>query len=95
MKPARISIQDWKPLKRALGQVIENRRGYQSELAPHGEKMIDSFKSVGFINTGHTLKHDTYSATGLADSYYRDMYGISDWAYHRVKGALKKFLKVS
>lgn len=95
MKPARIGTQDWKPLKRALGQVIENRRGYQSELAPHGKQMIDSFKSVGFINTGHTLKHDTYSATGLADSYYRDMYGISDWAYHRVKGALKKFLKVS
>ena len=95
MKPARIGTQDWKPFKRALGQVIENRRGYQSELAPHGETMISSFKTVGFINTGHTLKSETYSATRLADSYYRDVFGVSDWAYHRVKGALKKVLKVS
>ena len=89
MKTVSIGALESKPLKRALGQIVENRRGYQSELKSHGETMIDSFKTVGFINTGHTLKAETYSITGLADEYYRDMYGMIDWAYHRIKGIVK------
>jgi hypothetical protein len=94
MSVARIGVQEWKPLKRALSHIVESRRGYQSEIIkPHGEKMIDSFKTMGFINTGHTLKHETYSTTGFADVYYRDMYGVFDWTYHRVKGIIKNLVK--
>ena len=67
--------------------------GYQSVIIqPHGEEMIDSFKTVGFINTGHTLKNETYSIAGLVDAYYRDMYGVLDRTYHRVKGIVKKII---
>lgn len=92
MTVARIGAQEWKPLKRALGHIVENRRGYQSELKPIGDDMINSFKTMGFINTGHTLKHETYSTTGFADVYYRDMYGVFDWVYHIVRGKVKKFI---
>lgn len=93
MITARIGVQEWKPLKKALSHIVENRRGYQTELKPIDDKMLDSFKMIGFINTGHTLKHETYSTTGLADVYYRDMYGVFDWTYHRLKGIAKKVFK--
>lgn len=90
MKTARIGTYEWVPLKRALSHIVENRRGYQSELKPIEDKMINSFKTIGFINTGHTLKSETYSTTKLADSYYRDVYGVFDWVYHRTKGIVKR-----
>ena len=91
MKPAQIGVNDYKPLKKALEHIVENRRGYQSSLAPLGEQRVESFKTVGFINTGHTLKNETYSTTNLADQYYMDVYGTCNWAYHRVKGIVKSF----
>ena len=90
MKTAKIGAQTWTPLKKALGHIVENRRGYQSELKPISDKMINSFKTIGFINTGHTLKSETYSTTKLADEYYRDTYGVFDWIYHRTKGIVKR-----
>ena len=93
MKVIRIGVQNEKPLKKALGHIIETRRGYQDDIIkPHGEEMIDSFRTAGFINTGHTLKSETYGVTKLADMYYSEMFGKFDWAYHRVKGIVNKII---
>ena len=93
MKIMNIGMQNKDPFKKALGHIIETRRGYQEDIIkPHGEKMIDSFKTVGFIKTGHTLKSETYSATKLADMYYREMFGNFNWTYHRIKGIVKKIV---
>ena len=45
---------------------------------------------AGFISTGHTLKSETYHTTKLADAYYRDVFGVFSWIYHRIKGQVKK-----
>lgn len=93
MKPSKIGITDYKPLKESLEHIVENRRGYQSTLSPLGEQRIESFRMVGFINTGHTLKDETYSTTKLADDYYMELYGRCNWAYHRAKGIIKNIIK--
>ncbi len=90
MKTLRIGAIESNPLKKAMGLIVENRRGYQSELKPLGEERINSFKMAGFISTGHTLKSETYHTTKLADAYYRDVFGVFSWIYHRIKGQVKK-----
>lgn len=92
MKPAIIGIQDNNSLKKSMDYIIENRKGYQDKLKSLGQQQIDSFKLVGFINTGHTLKHETYSTTKLADSYYKEVYGICNWIYFRAKGIIKNII---
>jgi hypothetical protein len=79
-------------LKKPLGYIIRNRKGYQSDLKKY-EIYIKSFKTVGFINTGHTLKADTYSTTSLADNYYKDLYGNLSYYSQRIKGFIGKLFK--
>ncbi len=79
-------------LKKPLGYIVRNRKGYQSDLKKY-EVYIKSFKTVGFINTGHTLKADTYSVTSLADDYYKDLYGNLSYYSQRIKGFIAKLFK--
>ena len=94
MKVMNIGMQNKNPLKRALGHIIETRRGYQEDIIkPHGEEMIDSFRTVGFINTGHTLKYETYSVTDLGDEYYKDIYGKTSYYLQRIVGFINKIFR--
>ena len=79
-------------LKQPLGFIIRNRRGYQSDLKKY-DIYLKSFKTVGFINTGHTLKSDTYCVTDLADNYYKDMFGKTSYYKQRILGFLDRIFK--
>lgn len=79
-------------LKKPLGYIIRNRKGYQSDLKKY-DIYLSSFKTVGFINTGHTLKADTYSVTSLADDYYKDLFGLASYYLQRIRGFFGKLLK--
>ena len=81
-------------LKKPLSFIVRNRRGYQSDLNKYKD-YIKSFQSVGFINTGHTLKADTYSVTDFADNYYKDLYGKTSYYKQRVLGFFIKLLKLN
>lgn len=74
-------------IKKPLGYIIRNRKGYQSDLKKY-DVYIKSFKTVGFINTGHTLNADTYSVTNLADNYYNDLFGRTSYYKQRILGFL-------
>jgi hypothetical protein len=82
-----------KNVKNLLGYAVRKRRGYYNELRHVDEyngATIDSFKSVGFINTGHTLKHETYSVTDLGDEYYKDVFGRFNYMGKRFAGLWDK-----
>lgn len=81
-------------IKNTLGYAVKNRRGYYDDIRWVDERRgetIDQFKSVGFINTGHTLKKETYSITELGDEYYKDVFGTFDYWNKRLAGALERF----
>ena len=80
-------------LEKPLGFIIRNRKGYQTDLKKY-EKYIHSFKTVGFINTGHTLKADTYSVTKFADQYYKDVFGLTSYYLQRIRGFIQKIVKI-
>ena len=87
-----LSIKD-KKLK-ALTYVVRNRRGYQNDLYKNADnKAIESLKTVGFINTGHTLKYETYSVTDLGDEYYKDIYGKTSYYLQRIVGFINKIFR--
>ena len=90
MKTTGIGVQEWKPLKRAMTQIVQSRAGYMSELKPHGKDMVDTMETQGFIKTGKVMGAKTFDTTSTADMYYRDMYGIFDWGYQRIKGMAKR-----
>lgn len=79
-------------LKKPLGYIIRNRKGYQSDLKKY-EVYLKSFKTAGFINTGHTLNADTYSVTEFADNYYKDLYGKTSYYLQRIRGFWGKLIK--
>ena len=81
-------------VKNLLGYAVRKRRGYYNDLRHVDEyngATIDSFKSVGFINTGHTLKHETYSITNLGDEYYKDVFGRYSYLKKRLAGLWDRF----
>lgn len=79
---------------KALTYVVRNRRGYQHELYKNADKeSIQSLKTVGFINTGHTLKAETYSVIDLGDEYYKDIYGKTSYYLQRAVGFINKIFK--
>jgi hypothetical protein len=64
-------------LKRNLGYVCRVKNGYLNELIDViGQDATDSFILSGFIKTGVTLKHYTWSKLKLADEYYKDTFGM-------------------
>ena len=83
-------------IKNVLGYAVKNRKGYYSQLKKIDERRgetIDQFKSVGFINTGHTLKSETYSVTELGDEYYKDLFGKLSYWGARISGVWERFIK--
>lgn len=74
-----------KTLKASLSILVKNRRGYQKDL-PIEKTQIESFKKMGFINSGQTFKQETYKTTHLADQYYKDMYGKFSYIMKRLQG---------
>ena len=78
---------------KVLTFVVRNRRGYQSDLHKFGIDEVSSLKTVGFINTGHTLKSETYSVTNLGDQYYKDLFGIKNYYTQRIIGFVNKLFK--
>ena len=81
-------------IQKLLGQAVKNRRGYYDQLYRLDHRCgetIEQFKTVGFINTGHTLKRETYSITELGDEYYQDLFG--KWSYwgKRISGSIERF----
>ena len=81
-------------IKNLLGYAVRKRKGYYNELSRidyrNGET-LEQFKSVGFINTGHTLKNETYSVTDLGDRYYKDVFGTYDYIKQRMSGLWDRF----
>jgi hypothetical protein len=45
---------------------------------------MKQFESVGFITKGHTLKSETWRKTSLADTYYRDVYGVFPYLFNQM-----------
>jgi hypothetical protein len=83
-------------IKNVLEYAVKNRRGYYNKLRMVDERRgetIDQFKSVGFINTGHTLKSETYSITDSGDEYYRDVFGGYSYWKARLSGIMERFFK--
>lgn len=83
-------------VKKLLGYAVKQRKGYYNQLYRVDDKMgetIEQFKSVGFINTGHTLRSETYSITDLGDKYYMDLFGKYDYWKERISGVLERFFK--
>lgn len=80
-------------VKNLLGYAVRKRHGYYDELRRVDEfngATIDKFKSFGFINTGHTIKHETYSVTELGDEYYKDAFGSFNYFGKRIAGLWDK-----
>lgn len=92
MKISKIGIQEWKPFKKAMEDIVQKRAGFISELKPHGEKMIDTLETQGFIKTGKTLGAKSFDTTKSADTYYRNIYGAMDWGYQIIKGEIKRLI---
>jgi len=83
-------------LKKVLGYAVKERNGYYNQLHRIDDfrgATLDQFKSVGFINTGHTLKQETFSITDLGDQYYKDVFGKLSYWKKRISGACKRFRK--
>ena len=83
-------------IKNTLGYAIRKRHGYYHDIRMIDERrgeVLDQFKTVGFINVGHTLKHETYSVTDLGDQYYKDVFGTFSYWYQKLYGNLERFLK--
>ena len=83
-------------IKNVLGYAVKQRRGYYNQLKRVDERRgdtIEQFKTVGFINTGHTLKNETFSITELGDEYYKDMFGKLSYWRQIISGNIERFLK--
>ncbi len=83
-------------IKDLLGYAVKERNGYYNQLRfmdVNRGATLDQFKSVGFINTGHTLKHDTFSITDLGDQYYKDVFGKFSYWKQRLAGKWNRFKK--
>ena len=83
-------------IKNVLGYAVKNRRGYYEQLRCVDERRgdtLEQFRMVGFINTGHTLKSETYSITDLGDEYYKDIFGKFSYWNKRLSGAAERFKK--
>ena len=83
-------------IKNLLGFAVKKRRGYYDQIRRvdqrHGDT-IEQFKTVGFINTGHTLKNETFSITDLGDEYYKDVFGSFSYWYKRISGMKERFFE--
>ena len=76
-------------IKNLLGYAVKKRCGYYNDIRRVDERRgdtLEQFKSVGFINAGHTLKNETYSITNLGDEYYKDVFGRFDYWGKRLSG---------
>lgn len=74
-----------KDLQIKLGYVCKVKRGYVDELAANvGDSCIKQFESVGFITKGHTLNNETWRKTSLADTYYRDVFGVFSFLFNQI-----------
>jgi len=74
-----------KDLQNKLGYVCKVKRGYVNELAAYvGDSCMKQFESVGFITKGHTLKSETWRKTSLADTYYRDVFGVFSFWFNQM-----------
>lgn len=83
-------------IKNVLGYAVKQRKGYYNQLKKVDERRgdtIEQFKTVGFINTGNTLKTQTFSITELGDEYYRDMFGKLSYWKQIISGNIERFLK--
>lgn len=83
-------------IKNVLGYAVKNRKGYYKQLIRVDKRRGDTlerFKSAGFINTGNTLKSETYSVTDLGDEYYKDMFGKLNYLKIRLSGVMERFFK--
>lgn len=80
-------------IKNLLGYAVKKRRGYYEDIYHIDEKngnTLDQFKLAGFLNTGHTLKKETYSITNLGDQYYKDVFGRYDYFKQRFLGLYER-----
>ena len=94
------SIQNVKlsDIKHILGYAVKNRRGYRHDIDYIDGKLgnnVDKFVNVGFIHSGQTLHHQTWSITELGDRYYRDLFGNFDYYSKRLSGFLSRILKLN
>ena len=83
-------------IKNVLGYAVKQRKGYYSQLRRVDERLgdtLEKFETVGFINTGHTLRSETFSITNLGDEYYQDMFGKWEYWKQRLSGSIERFLK--
>lgn len=72
-------------LQNKLGYVCKAKKGYVNDLVANvGEACMKQFESVGFITKGHTLKSETWRKTSLADTYYRDVYGVFPYLFNQM-----------
>lgn len=92
----KINIRDVQNIQNVLGYAVKNRRGYYKNLKKIDNRLgetLDEFKTIGFINTGHTLRSETYSITSLGDEYYKDLFGTWNYLGKRISGIFERFVK--
>jgi len=83
-------------IKNLLGYAVKSRKGYYNQLRRIDNRngdTLEQFKSVGFINTGHTLKSETFSITETGDEYYKDVFGRYSYWGKRLSGVWERFIK--
>ena len=83
-------------IKNVLGYAVKKRNGYYNQLRKIDEKSgdtIEQFKTIGLINTRHTLNSETYRITNLGDEYYKDLFGMFDYWKQRLSGKIERFIK--
>ena len=81
-------------LKRTLGYAVRKRNGYYDDIRyidNNCGKTVESMAMAGFIHTGNTLKHETYSITSLGDQYYSDVFGKLSYLKQRFLGKLDEY----
>lgn len=81
-------------IKNLLGYAVRKRRGYYEDIKlfdEHRGDTLEMFKYVGFINTGHTLKNETYSITNLGNDYYKEFFGTYSYLKKRLAGLYDRF----
>lgn len=72
-------------LQNKLGYVCKAKKGYVNDLVANvGVSCMKQFESVGFITKGHTLKSETWRKTSLADTYYRDVFGVFSFLFNQI-----------
>ena len=80
-------------IKTTLSYAIKHGSGYYNDLKntdKTGGKIVEKFQTLGFINTGHTYKAETYGITRFGKQFYKEVFGFFDYLKTVIEGFISK-----